>query len=291
MAVDVTNEFGWLPSRALQFGLYLALRGAAAAAAMFPYSAAGAWGRAVGAVGRWVDRKHRRLAAENLRKSGLDPGLVPRVYGHLGRVAVEAILARRAVRHVRLEGTEILDRELARGRGVIAVTGHLGNWELAGQAIARAGYPFTSLARPVRNPHFRRWMTELRAPQRIVFAEQPVRAMLEVLRRGEVVAMLADQDAREGGVVVEFFGRPASTVRTPGLLSLRTGAPIVPFNIWRDGERHFVRFTEPVEGENVASITQAFTSRIESFVRERPEQWLWLHRRWKSVERGQVPVS
>jgi Kdo2-lipid IVA lauroyltransferase/acyltransferase len=119
-----------------------------------------------------------------------------------------------------------------------------------------------------------------------------------VLRRGEVLAMLVDQDARDQGVFVPFFGREASTLKSPAMLSIRTGAPILPFIGRREKDgRIAVEIAEPfvADGssdreEDLERATARFTKVIEDWIRKSPEQWLWLHRRWKTQRNGNVPA-
>jgi KDO2-lipid IV(A) lauroyltransferase len=105
-----------------------------------------------------------------------------------------------------------------------------------------------------------------------------------------MLVLLADQDARQSGIFVNFFGRPASTVRGPAVLSLKYDAPIIPTNIYRIGPfRHHVYYGEPIEPaafrdreDPTHAMTQAHVSALEGFIRQHPEQWLWMHRRWKT---------
>ena len=290
----------------MQYLLFLVFRSAAMVTAMFPPEAAPVLGRIIGTLGRWLDPKHRKYAAASLKRTGLAedvPAMVRTVYNHLGTDIAETVIVPRLLKmrgaeaFVRFERVERLEGELRRGKGVIAVTGHLGNWEIAGLALSKAGLPFNSLGRPIDNPHFERWLSGIRGStgQRIVQPSDAVRAAIGVLKRREIVAILADQDARENGVVVDFLGHPASTTRLPALMSLKYGAPIVVFGMYRDGPLHHIVFTEPLRPEDYAEradavreLTQAFTARIEDFIRARPVQWMWLHPRWRSVDKGRV---
>lgn len=266
-------------------------------------------GRIIGKLFYLVDAKHRQIAEKNLlRAEGMPKDrreakrFVRRCYEHIGLSLVENLmLPRLHARHelrsmVRIEGEERIRALLAEGRGVIGVIGHLGNWELGGLAVALTGLPIHVIARPVENPWIDRYLAGFRTSTgtSVIPKFGAVAAAREVLRQREILVVLADQDARKAGVFVRFFGRPASTVKTPAMLALRYRAPIVPVNIFREGrESHVVRIGDPILPADFPSIedgmralTAAYTSRLEEFIREHPEQWMWLHARWKTKPAG-----
>lgn len=292
---------------AIQILLYLLLRTVVMVVGMFPFSMAPALSRILGRLLRGVDRKHARIAARNLeRASGVCrpeeiPGFVDRVYRNLALSFIEMLMLPRILgfrgisRLVRLERFEILDRLRAEGRGVITVIGHQGNWELIGLGVTLAGYPLHSLARPVENPWIERYLNRFRTRtgQRIIPKYHALGEMVRVLQRNEVLVVQVDQDARHFGVFVDFFGRPASTHRSPAVLSLKYGAPIVPVDIYREGKLHYCVLGDPLRPEEfrgtadpVRALTQAYTSRLEENIRRHPDQWFWVHDRWKSAERA-----
>jgi KDO2-lipid IV(A) lauroyltransferase len=281
--------------------------------AMFPPGMGPRIGVLLGRILRKVDRRHVRVAVKNLERSrGVCPPdgiaeFVDRVYDHVGRAFVEMLmiprlLERRALeRSVRLERFEVFDRCLKEGKGVIAVIGHLGNWELIGLAVTRAGYPLNSLARPVENPWVERYLRRFRTStgQEIISKYHALGAMIRVLRRNGILVIQIDQDARRSGVAVDFFGRPASTQRGPAVLSLKYGSPIVVAEIYRgpDGLHHAV-LHDPIRPEGfrarrdpVKDLTQALSDRFEECVRRHPDQWFWVHDRWKTGERQDEPAG
>ncbi|HEV2106475.1 MAG TPA: lysophospholipid acyltransferase family protein, partial [Candidatus Eisenbacteria bacterium] len=189
------------------------------------------------------------------------------------------------------EGEEHLRAAAARGRGVIALGGHVGNFELAGAALARL-HAFDFVVRPLANPAVERWITRRRALAGVgrIRTGPGMRRAFAALAAGRWVAMLGDQDARRHGVFVPFLGRPASTPAGPARLSLASGAPIVFGACTRapDG-RHELRIHPPLvpEGdardpEAVRALTARHVALLEGVVRARPEAWFWLHRRWKT---------
>lgn len=222
-------------------------------------------------------------------------------YAHLGRLAIEFLrftfvpAARRAAM-VRLENTEAVLAAHAQGKGVLVLTGHFGNFEVA-TAAGLASYP-QAYGRFyfVRRPFKPRWLDNLvtRRFMRAGFGVLPKRggleAILDRLAAGDLIVFPFDQHAgRKDGVVVEFFGHPAGTFRSLAILALNTGAPVVPAASWREPDgRHVLRFEEPlavIESDDVNEAirrnTRAYNAALERLVLRHPEQWWWVHRRWK----------
>ncbi|MFH0778873.1 MAG: lysophospholipid acyltransferase family protein [Candidatus Eisenbacteria bacterium] len=195
-------------------------------------------------------------------------------------------------RRIRIEGLENFDGALAGGRGAVLVTGHFGSWELMGASFIGLGYPVNFLVGEQKNKAVNGLMNDLRRSKGIGIIEMgaSMRNVLKALRANEFVAMLCDQDAGSRGVFVDFLGRPASTPFGPAGFALKTGACIVCGFIVRDGlANHRVVLEEPVwatstgdKEEDLRRYTQIYTSSLERHVRERPDHWLWLHRRWKT---------
>jgi KDO2-lipid IV(A) lauroyltransferase len=193
---------------------------------------------------------------------------------------------------------------LGKGRGLIVVTAHIGNWEFSGLAVAHLVGSMLSVARTLDNPMLDRYVRGVREQlgQRIVDRRGALRPVVRHLRDGGTVAMLIDQNQRAGGVFVPFFGRLASTVPSAASIALKYDVPVVMGYGLRekDGVHHTIRFGPAFElirtGDHDADVeanTAMFTRRIEEAVRRAPEQWFWLHRRWRRrppEERGK-PAS
>ena len=293
----------------IQILLYGLLRVVLTIVGMFPYSMAPQVGRFLGGLVKAIDRKHRRVAVKNLERSrgvcppdGI-PDFIDRVYNHIGLAAVEMMMIPKLIGRldevVRLERFHVVDEVLRQGRGMITVIGHLGNWELIGLAVCRAGHPLHSLARPIENPWVDRYLNRFRTQtgQKIIPKYHALGEMIRVIQRNEVLIIQVDQDARSHGVYADFFGRPASTHRSPALLSLKYGTPIVVANIYREGGVHHCVLSDPILPEAfkalpdpVQALTQAYTEKFEACVRAHPEQWFWVHDRWKTAERQPEPV-
>lgn len=239
----------------------------------------------------------RQLAGVFPQRSAADlAGMTKRVYDHLGVTAAEVFCARpgELARKVRVvPGWEILDRALARGRGAIVATGHLGNFELGGRILAEH-YPVLDVVKTQRNAQFDRHLARLRHKHGIktVPMERCAGAVLKHLRSGGVVTLLLDQDAGSAGVPTEFLGLPASTWSGAARFSIRTGCPVVPMGMLRqiDGT-HVLHVGQALDPEgrtdqtgDVHNYTAAISLAVEDFIRRDPEQWFWVHRRWKGAD-------
>ena len=208
--------------------------------------------------------------------------------------------ARRAgiLERTRLNGEEVLKEAARQGRGVMLVSGHLGNWEVGTAGVVARGFPMDIVAARQRNVLFDRYLTRSREllGMRVIPREEARRGVPASLKAGRVIGIMGDQDARRAGIFVDYFGRPASTARGPAVLSLRAGATVATFyTIRRAGWKpRYDIYIEPVQAVGggrgraaVAAVTQAFTRRLEERVREHPEQYLWHHRRWKTPPPGE----
>ena len=255
----------------------------------------------------------RRVIRENLRRvygEAVPEDEITRLaqahYGHLGRLALEFLwfpwipAARRATM-VRVENIEALLSALAQGKGVLVLTGHFGNWEVATAAGLGAHPQARGRFYFVRRPFKPRWLDDLvtRRFVRAGFGVLPKRggldAILDRLAAGDLVVFPFDQHAgRKDGVVVDFFGHPAGTFRSLALLALNTGAPVVPAASWREPDgRHVLRFEDPLAviesddaNEAIRLNTREYNAALERMILRHPEQWWWVHRRWKVAAGG-----
>ncbi len=271
-----------------------------------PQSWAYAMGEGAGRLACRLDRRHRAVTTENL--AAAFPGryapaeldrLAETVFENLGRTAVDIARADRLASRadaaaVEVDGLEHLRAARARGKGVLLVTAHFGPWELLPLVAVRRYEPIHVVARPLDNPRLDDLLTAWRerGGNHVIRKREAVQAILHVLRRGETVGILIDQHVNEReGVVVPFFGRPASTASAPALIALRSGAAVLPVGITRETGRARYRIRVGAEvpvqrsGDlkaDLAENTARFTAAIETMIRERPEQWFWVHRRWKT---------
>jgi len=279
------------------------LNGAMAAARALPDGAAHAFGRWLGLTWFHVIRFRRRLVVDNLEKAyggTLGRNDIRRLardnFVHYGLLLVELLRLRRLVGEnldhtVEFRGLETLDRALARGQGAIALTAHLGNYDLQAMAVARRGYAVTIVSKPLRNKAVERvWMAERSSSGlRISLHRNSLREIVRALRANGVIGFVLDQHASADAVWVEFFGRPAATLRSLAVIAGRTGAAVVPVFAWRlpDG-RHVIEAREEIPFETVGDSdadvlhnTRRYSDVVERAVRAHPDQWTWIHRRWK----------
>jgi Kdo2-lipid IVA lauroyltransferase/acyltransferase len=200
------------------------------------------------------------------------------------------------------DGLENYQQAYARGKGVLFVTGHFGGWELSAFAHSLHGHWLHVVMRPMDNPYLDQLLERYRTMHgnKTVGKDDFVRGLLAAMKAGETVGILMDTNMTPPqGVFVDFFGIPACTASGLARITLRTDAAVVPgFTIWDESlGKYRLRFDPAVElirtGDLEADIvanTQKFTSVIESYVRKYPEQWLWVHRRWKTRPEGQPPL-
>jgi KDO2-lipid IV(A) lauroyltransferase len=263
---------------------------------------AGALRRAVPRLSQ-VGRRNLALAFPDLSE-GRREEILRGVYRSLGRALLVFARFPRLRREnldqwIRYEGFEHFERAQAGGRGVLFLTGHLGHWELSALAHGFYGHPLNVLVRPLDNPYIDRLVARYRtlSGNRLIEKLDSPRRIMEALRAGEAVGMLVDQNASlDGGVFVDFFGVKACASTGLVRIALRTGAPIVPgFALWEEREQRYVlRFWPALEmvrssdpEADVQVNTQRVHTRLEQIIRQWPDQWLWIHRRWKTRPPGE----
>ena len=289
---------------------YALLRTVAALCGAVPEAVADRVGAALGWVVGRVWRPRWNVVMKQLRMAFPDAddewrrGVARRSYVHFGAEAVAmfrlaGVRSSEILKRTRLIGSEVLDEAARAGRGVMLVSGHLGNWEVGTAGVVARGFPTDIVAAPQRNVLFDRYLTRSRERlgMKVIPRGEARPGVLASLKAGRVIGIMGDQDARRAGIFVDYFGRPASTARGPALLAMRAGATVATFyTIRRPGWKpRYDIHIEPLEevGESgsrpvrVAALTQALTSRLEEFVREHPEQYLWHHRRWKTSPPGE----
>jgi len=216
---------------------------------------------------------------------------------HMSRTSLE-----QANRFIRYEGLEHYLAAQRRGRGVLVLTGHLGAWELSSFYHSLAGHPMSMIIRRLDNPWVDRLVNGIRTQHgnRVLHKDDFARGLLAAMRAGETVGVLMDTNMTPPqGVFVDFFGHAACTASGVARVALRTGAAVLPgFLIWEPAEKQYVlHFLPEIQLVNTGDTerdaganTQLFTAALESVIRRYPEQWLWVHRRWKTRPEGESPI-
>jgi KDO2-lipid IV(A) lauroyltransferase len=258
----------------------------------------------------WAFGRLRRVGVRNLElalpevSQGERARILRGVYRSLGRQLVEfcrmsRYTAENTRNWIRTEGLEHYLAARARGKGVLIVTGHLGAWELSSFYHSLMGYPMGMVIRRLDNRRLDDYVNKIRClhGNRVLHKDDFARALLTAMRAGETVGILMDTNmSPPQGVFVEFFGRLACTASGLARVALKTGATVLPgFMVWEAGEQKYVlrfgpelEFIETGDAEaDALAATQMCASVTEEWIRRYPDQWLWIHRRWKTRPAGE----
>jgi KDO2-lipid IV(A) lauroyltransferase len=251
-----------------------------------------------------LDWEHRSVALQNLHiafgqeKSERErKAIAKRTFQNFGMMAIEffripGMNTEDFKKKVSFEGLDEALKLLEKKKGGLLLIGHFGNWELMALMSKVIGNPILVIAKPINQKGVDRWITEIRKVTglELIPPENATQKVVQALSQNRLVGILIDQRAkRSRGVWADFFGRKVPT--TPGLavMAMRSGAPVVPVFIVRDGfQKHRLLIKEPVElvltgdmKKDVEINTQRFTDTLEAMIRQYPDQWLWIHRRWE----------
>jgi KDO2-lipid IV(A) lauroyltransferase len=288
---------------------------------LFPRRMRLAVGRGLGSLVFALDRRHRRITLENVdlayhgEKTEPEKRAIARgAFRHFGAMLFEMLTLGRPTpgeldRRFDLEGVERFEEARRRRKGVILVTAHLGNWELHALAHARRLGKIHVVARELDNRFLNRWLERIRtlSGNEVIYKQRALGQMRKVLKAGETVAVVIDQNVHlEDAVFVDFFGTKAATTPVASWFALKTGAALVPaFSFPLPGGRYRAVYEEPIDAvsyrdldrdEAILALTQRLAAIQERYIRERPECWLWMHRRWRTrppagPSRGGAPSS
>jgi KDO2-lipid IV(A) lauroyltransferase len=275
---------------------------------LLPLRLAQLTGRFIGSVGYLVARRRRGIAIDNLRHAFPD-----KTQEEIKRIALGAfrnyaiciseflwfprLTPERMRKLVRVINVDLAEEVHSRGKGVVFVSGHFGNWELSAFAFAHfTGYPMAIIVQNQRNTLVNEVINRYRClwGNSVVPMESSPREILKKLSEGQVVGILADQSAPMEGRYVDFFGRPAATHDGPAIFSLRTGAPLMfGFLVRRKNGKYELSYEEVPTSDlggyseqNVVELTRRHVAFLEKYVRQYPDQWLWMHRRWKHSDKA-----
>lgn len=291
------------------YAVYIAIRCAVAILQALPVRLAFRCADGLAWIAYQVDRRHRTVATDNLRHAFPEKspqqidGLVRGCYRHFLRLVVEIVLLPRKFRlgnwreSGRLRGGPAIVRSLLADRPALIVTAHFGNWELAGYALGCFGFRTYAIARVLDNPHLEQFFKRFRQAtgQTIIAKKDDFDRLEQVLRSGGKVATLADQDAGPRGVFVDFFGRPASAHKAVALMAIEFDAVMLVVGVPRtaappEGFYYEITCEDVIDPRDYAgqpdavkAITQRYHAALEQLIRRHPEQYFWLHRRWKTA--------
>lgn len=261
-------------------------------------------GKLLGALAFCILARYRNVTIENLQAAfGKEKtkneirGIAKRVFENLAKNTVELVNFPKINKDnikklVQVENIDRLNKAFELGKGVIILTSHFGNWELVGVTLRLWGYQGVVIVRRIYFDKYDKYLNRLRKVHDvdIIYRDESPKRMLRVLKENKIVGVLADQDVDSvDGVFVNFFGRPAYTPIGPVALAKASGAALVPTFIIRRNGKHTLVIEEPIKladtgdkEKDIATNTQAWSNVVESYIRRYPDQWVWMHRRWKT---------
>ncbi|MDP3111309.1 MAG: lysophospholipid acyltransferase family protein [Thermodesulfovibrionales bacterium] len=290
--------------------------------AILPFKVSIKAGEMLGLLLFYIWGSRRRIAIENIEKSAvsffssanpLSSASRPRrpacgqlsaisiareTFKNLGRSFTEIVkiyygFGKNIIDSVEIAGVENFNKARANGKGILFLTGHCGNWELLGTAVAANLADIAIVARPINNPYINKFIVNgrQRHGNSIIAKQGALKVIIKRLRDGGCVGILMDQSVlSDEGYVIDFLGRGAWTTKMPALIARKTGAAVLPVFIHRTDRGHGLKIYPEVELSNMddkekAALedTKKFSGFIEGYIKEHPFQWLWIHRRWKRV--------
>jgi KDO2-lipid IV(A) lauroyltransferase len=254
----------------------------------------------------WGSR--RKIAIENLRAavsrkalsiSASPEEVIKQNFRNLGKSFVEVVkiyfgLGDHIIKSVRIRGVENFLRASKKGKGTLIITGHCGNWELNALAAAANVTKIHVVARPVNNPYLNRFVERTRRKygNNVIYKKGALKKILFALSKNETVAILMDQSVVSSeGVMADFLGKKDYTMKTPAVIAMKTGSPVLPAFIRRAGEGHIIEVggevaldrsdsSEKAVHDNTVKLSEC----IEEYIKQNPAEWLWMHRRWKRIK-------
>lgn len=271
-----------------------------------PLSVALAVGRRLGWVYGSVIRYHRQDAFDALQRSF--PGktdaerrvIVNKMYAHLGMNVVESLRFKKIdddyiKKYIAFEEAEQVRQSIARGKGSLGLMAHIGNWEMVCAVPYMLKQPASIIVKTIKNKAIDERVQTIRMKMglHMLPPRDSYRDALRALRKNHLLGFILDQNmTRNEGIFVDYFGRPTCTSPGLAMLSAQTGLPVFPIFIIRSGyQKHVVKIGAPIpapasrDAEAIRDATQRYTRAIEDMVRAYPEQWIWIHRRWRTAPR------
>lgn len=277
--------------------------------AVLPYRIGLIVGDILGSVTWLLWGSRRRIALANIH-AAVDRGaltlapetphaVIRRNFRNLGRLVIEVVkiyygMGDSVFRTVELRGAENFTKAMARGKGVLCITGHCGNWELMAVYLSMTLGGASIIARKQNNEYLNSFIERTREKygNHIIYKNGALKQILSSLKKKEAVAILMDQSVRKSeGIIIHFLGANAYAMKTPALIARKTGAAVLPLFIRRTETGHIIEIHEEIplaadEDSDAAVLhdTISFSNAVEEYIKKYPSDWLWIHRRWKSIK-------
>lgn len=269
--------------------------------ALLPHKIALQAGNAIGILIFYLWGSRRRIAIDNIKMTIGDKQwlIAKETFKNLGKSLVEVIkiyygLGGKIIGSVEVKGIENYNKAKLKGRGILLITGHCGNWELMAVIFSVKVDNVSGVAREQNNPYLNKLVEKIRAKygNKIIYKKGALKGILSELKKGGGVGILMDQAVlRNEGYIIDFLGKPAWTTKMPALIARKTDAAVIPVFINRDGDRHIMNIhpevilsAEQDFEKAIIEDTKNFSKYIEDYIKSYPSEWLWIHRRWKRVE-------
>jgi Kdo2-lipid IVA lauroyltransferase/acyltransferase len=249
-----------------------------------------------------IDNIEKAVAAGGLRINEPPEVIVRRSFMNLGKSFAEIVkiyfgMGKPIFDSIETRGLENFYKAKEKGKGILLITGHCGNWELSALGFGARGEKISSIARAQNNPYLNRLVEKARTKygNSIIYKDNALMAVVFGLRHNGVIGILMDQAViPEEGLIIDFLGRPAWTIKIPAIMARRLKPAVIPAFMHREGDRRIGTFypevrlsQEPDPEKAMIEDTKILSSYIENFIREHPDEWLWIHRRWKRVPESQ----
>ncbi len=284
----------------IRSGVFLLVKLLNASSRCMPYRFGVFAGSVLGRMVFFLLPRYRKLTERHLAQAFADRGdawvrrTARQVFSHLGRSLMEILLMtpERISRIAEFRGADRLEEALSLGRGAVLVTGHIGNWELLGSVIATR-FQLSTVAAPLKADAVNDMLLGLRSRSgfRIILRGRPgaAKELIRVFKKNRILGILIDQDTEVDGAFVDFFGRPAWTPTAAIQMAIKFNAPVLFGYIRRERDgRHTVAIEGPLalvrtgdDEKDIVINTALMTKKIEDCVRRQPDQWVWMHRRWR----------
>ncbi|MCX7913632.1 MAG: lysophospholipid acyltransferase family protein [Thermodesulfovibrionales bacterium] len=270
---------------------------------LLPHKLALKLGSAFGTLTFYLWGSRRKIAVDNIVSLNIftnDPiSICKESFKNFGKSLVEILkiyygLGLKIIDSVEIRGIEHYKRAKSKGKGIIFITGHCGNWELMAITVGSKIEKTAIVVREQNNPFFNKFIEKIRSKygNKIIYKKGALKSILAELRINHPVGILMDQAVLSNeGFIIDFLGKPAWTTKMPALIARKTGAAVLPIFISREGFRHKIKIypeitlSPEVDFEKaIVEDTKNFSKYIEEYIKANPTEWLWIHRRWKRVE-------